>query len=158
MNLASLLANAVFPKLFHGWVRIQSLKSSNEHIEWNKPEAFGSLPCRARGGGKAPVSLGQGLILRYRFGISNIAYEEVLQPSLSLTPACPAAGPWAVHSSYMLSAVGIRFNAMQDIAHCSTRSWEDTRNPEHQEVQLNNLCHKANAQSWASGHSHSATH
>lgn len=96
MNLASLLVNAVFTKLFHGWVKIQSLKSSNEHTEWNKAEAFGRLPCRARGGGKGPGSLGQGLILSCRFGISNIAYEEVLQPCLSLT-LTKIEGSWSIN-------------------------------------------------------------
>lgn len=116
MNLASLLVNAVSPKLFHGWVRIWSLKSSNEHIEWNKVEAFWGLPCRARGGGTGPVSLGQALMSSYRFGTSNSQWRSASTLSVP-TLACSAAGPSALHSSYLLSAgeITTRFNAMWDI-------------------------------------------
>lgn len=132
MNLASLLTNAVLPKLFHGWVRIRSLKSGDEHLEWNKAEVFGILPCRAIGGGKALVSLGRCLILRYRFVVSNrTCGRSVPKPCLSLTPVCSAAGPWALHSSHTCSALGIasEFNMMQGMTHCSIGSWKEIHNP-----------------------------
>lgn len=140
MNLASLLVNAIFPKLFHGWVRIRSLKSSNEHTGWKKCDVFGRLPCRAQGEGKGPVSLGQGLILSYRFGYFWHCPWRSTSALPVPAPACSAAGPWALHSSSCSLQWGSPPDVMPcRITHCSTRvgrthKIQSTKKPSEQSV------------------------